>query len=123
MATALASAFTNTPVRHDIAMTGEVTLRGRVLQIGGLKEKILAAKRVGIFTVILPKKNEKDLADIPKHLLKGMTFIFAETMDEVLSSALRREPAGGGAQAKPAVPSRRPTLSRRPVAAATAKRH
>src|SRR2546422_258765 len=75
MATALASAFTNTPVRHDIAMTGEVTLRGRVLQIGGLKEKILAAKRVGIFTVILPKKNEKDLADIPKHLLKGMTFI------------------------------------------------
>src|SRR5712691_8688421 len=123
MATALASAFTNTPVRHDIAMTGEVTLRGRVLQIGGLKEKILAAKRVGIFKVILPKKNEKDLADIPKHLLKGMTFIFAETMDEVLSAALRREPADRGAHAKPAVPSRRATMSRRPVAAATAKRH
>ena len=123
MATALASALTNTPVRHDIAMTGEVTLRGRVLQIGGLKEKILAAKRVGIFKVILPKKNEKDLADIPKHLLKGMTFIFAETMDEVLSAALRREPADRGAQAKPAAPSRRATMSRRPVAAATAKRH
>jgi len=123
MATALASAFTNTPVRHDLAMTGEVTLRGRVLQIGGLKEKILAAKRVGIFKVILPKKNEKDLADIPKHLLKGMTFIFAETMDEVLSAALRREPADRGAHAKPAVPSRRATMSRRPVAAATAKRH
>jgi len=104
-------------------MTGEVTLRGRVLQIGGLKEKILAAKRVGIFKVILPKKNEKDLADIPKHLLKGMTFIFAETMDEVLSAALRREPADRGAHAKPAVPSRRATMSRRPVAAATAKRH
>src|SRR2546426_3594352 len=114
MATALASAFTNTPVRHDRAMPGEVTLGGRVLQIGGLKEKILAAKRVGIFKVILPKKNEKDLADIPKHLLKGMTFIFAETMDEVLSAALRREPADRGAHAKPAVPSRRATMSRRP---------
>jgi ATP-dependent Lon protease len=123
MATALASAFTNTPVRHDIAMTGEVTLRGRVLQIGGLKEKILAAKRVGIFTVILPKKNEKDLADIPKHLLKGMTFIFAETMDEVLGAALRRVPARRGAHAKSAVPARRSTMSRRPVAAAPSKRH
>src|SRR5881296_3460736 len=123
MATALASALTNTPVRHDIAMTGEVTLRGRVLQIGGLKEKILAAKRVGIFTVILPKKNEKDLADIPKHLLKGMTFIFAETMDEVLGSALRRVPARRGAHAKSAVPSRRSTMSRPPVAAAPSKRH
>src|SRR6266511_3022320 len=123
MATALASAFTNTPVRHDLAMTGEVTLRGRVLQIGGLKEKILAAKRVGIFTVILPKKNEKDLADIPKHLLKGMTFIFAETMDEVLGAALRRVPARRGAHPKSAVPSRRSTMSRRPVAAAPSKRH
>ena len=89
MATALASAFTNTRVRHDVAMTGEVTLRGRVLQIGGLKEKILAAKRVGICTVILPERNQKDLADIPKHLLKGMTFVFADTMEEVLRAALR----------------------------------
>jgi ATP-dependent Lon protease len=123
MATALASAFTNTPVRHDVAMTGEVTLRGRVLQIGGLKEKILAAKRVGIFTVILPKRNEKDLADIPKHLLKGMTFNFAETMDEVLSAALRRVPPRRRSNAKSAVPPRRATMSRRPVAAATSKRH
>src|SRR2546422_868358 len=123
VATALASALTNTPVRHDIAMTGEVTLRGRVLQIGGLKEKILAAKRVGIFKVILPKKNEKDLADIPKHLLKGMTFIFAETMDAVLGAALRRVPARPGAHAQAAVPSRRSTMSRRPVAAAPSKRH
>jgi ATP-dependent Lon protease len=97
MATALASAFTNTPVRHDLAMTGEVTLRGRVLQIGGLKEKILAAKRIGIYTVIVPDRNRKDLADIPKHLLKGMNFIFADTMDDVLHAALRRE----GFPAKP----------------------
>jgi ATP-dependent Lon protease len=79
-------------------MTGEVTLRGRVLQIGGLKEKILAAKRVGILTVILPQKNQKDLADIPKHLLKGMTFVFADTMDEVLRGALRRPPGPRGAR-------------------------
>src|SRR3989442_1528174 len=111
---ALASALTNQPVRHDIAMTGEVTLRGRVLQIGGLKEKILAAKRVGIFKVILPKKNEKDLADIPKHLLKGMTFIFAETMDEVLRAALRRVPAPPGAPPQSAVPSRPLARSTRP---------
>ncbi len=118
MATALTSAFTGRPVRHDLAMTGEVTLRGRVLEIGGLKEKILAAKRVGIFRVILPKKNQKDLADIPKHLLKGMTLIFAETMDDVLASALRRAPAPRGAHAKSDAPGRRATMSRRPVAAA-----
>src|SRR3989442_3913072 len=97
MATALASAFTNTPVRHDLAMTGEVTLRGRVLQIGGLKEKILAAKRAGIFKENLPKNNGKELADIPKHLLKGTTLIFAETMDEVRDPAPRRLPARSGA--------------------------
>jgi len=116
MATALASAFTNTPVRHDVAMTGEVTLRGRVLQIGGLKEKILAAKRVGIFTVILPKRNQKDLPDIPKPLLEGMTFVYADTMDEVLAAALRRGPVRRGVPAKPVQPARR-TTTRRPVAA------
>jgi len=121
MATALTSAFTGRPVRHDLAMTGEVTLRGRVLEIGGLKEKILAAKRVGIFKVILPKRNQKDLADIPKHLLKEMTFIFAETMDDVLASALRRMPAPRGAHAKTDAPGRRPSMSRRPVAAASSR--
>src|SRR5437879_6668356 len=75
------------------------------------------------FKVILPKKNEKDLADIPKHLLKGMTCIFAETMDEVLSAALRRVPARRGVHAKSAAPSRRSTMSRRPVAAAPSNRH
>ena len=119
MASALASAFTGRPVRHDLAMTGEVTLRGRVLEIGGLKEKLLAAKRVGIFRVILPKRNQKDLADIPKHLLQGMTFIFAETMDDVLGAALRRTPAPRGAQAKAEASGRRPLMSRRPVAAAS----
>jgi ATP-dependent Lon protease len=90
MATALASVFTNAPVKKDLAMTGEVTLRGRVLPIGGLKEKTLAAKRAGIKTMIIPKQNEKDLDDIPKNLKKDMKFIFVETMDEVISSALRK---------------------------------
>jgi ATP-dependent Lon protease len=89
MATALASAFTDTPVRHDVAMTGEVTLRGRVLPIGGLKEKLLAAKRAGVKTVIIPKRNEKDLEDVPKHVRQGMQIVFAETMDDVLPVALR----------------------------------
>ncbi len=90
MATALASVFTNKPVRKDLAMTGEVTLRGRVLPIGGLKEKTLAARRAGIRTMIVPKQNEKDLDDIPKNVKKNMQFIFVETMDEVISSALRK---------------------------------
>jgi ATP-dependent Lon protease len=90
MATALASVFTDAPVRKDLAMTGEVTLRGRVLPIGGLKEKTLAARRAGIKTMIIPKENEKDLDDIPKYLRKDMRFIFAETMDDVIASALRK---------------------------------
>ena len=91
MATALASVFTNAPVRKDLAMTGEVTLRGRVLPIGGLKEKTLAAKRAGIRTIIIPKQNEKDLDDIPKNVRKEMKFILADTLDEVISSALRKK--------------------------------
>ncbi len=91
MTTALASVFSNVPVRKDVAMTGEVTLRGRVLPIGGLKEKTLAAKRAGIMTMIIPKENEKDLDDIPKNLRKDMKFVLAETMDDVISTALRRK--------------------------------
>jgi ATP-dependent Lon protease len=90
MATALASVFTNAPVKKDLAMTGEVTLRGRVLPIGGLKEKTLAARRAGIRTMIIPKQNEKDLDDIPKNVRKDMKFIFVETMDEVISNALKK---------------------------------
>jgi len=89
MASALASALTGTPLRRDVAMTGEVTLRGRVLPIGGLKEKILAARRAGIQTVILPKRNEKDLEEVPKQVRRGMNFVFAETMDDVLKVALK----------------------------------
>ena len=91
MATALASVFTNASVKKDLAMTGEVTLRGRVLPIGGLKEKTLAARRAGIKTMVIPKENEKDLDDIPKYLRKDMKFIFATTMDDVISTALNKK--------------------------------
>ncbi len=86
--TALTSLLTNKPVRGDLAMTGEITLRGLVLPVGGIKEKVLAAKRAGISTVILPKKNEKDLEEIPPHLKKGLKFHFVERMDEVFDLAL-----------------------------------
>jgi len=88
MATAIASALSKIPVRRDIAMTGEITLRGKVLPIGGLKEKLLAAHRAGIFEAVLPKDNEKDLSEVPENLRNAMKLHFAETMDEVLSIAL-----------------------------------
>jgi len=90
MATSIASALTGRPVNKNIAMTGEVTLRGRVLPIGGLKEKTLAAKRMGIKKIIIPKRNKKDLEDIPKYIKKDMEFAFAETMDDVLKVALKQ---------------------------------
>jgi ATP-dependent Lon protease len=79
-------------VRHDVAMTGEVTLRGRVLAIGGLKEKLLAAMRGGIKTVLIPKQNEKDLADIPNNVKRGLEIIPVDTVDEVLDKALATKP-------------------------------
>ncbi|WP_447984360.1 endopeptidase La [Nitrospira sp. Nam74] len=96
MATAIASILSGIPVRRDVAMTGEITLRGRVLPIGGLKEKILAAKRAKISTVILPQRNEKDIEEIPKHLLRGVTLVFAKTMDDVLKGALRSSRTSSG---------------------------
>jgi ATP-dependent Lon protease len=90
MATALASALSKIPVRRDIAMTGEITLRGKVLAIGGLKEKLLAAHRAGIFEAILPKENEKDLAELPDNLKTEMKLHFVDVMDEVLKIALER---------------------------------
>jgi ATP-dependent Lon protease len=90
MATALASALTKIPVRRDLAMTGEVTLRGKVLPIGGLKEKLLAAHRAGCFEVCLPKDNEKDLAEVPENLRNAMKLHFVEDMDQVLAVALER---------------------------------
>jgi len=91
MATALTSLLTRIPVRKDVAMTGEITLRGKVLPIGGVKEKVLAAHRVGIKTIILPRENEKDLSDIPQEIQKDLQFHLVETMDEVLKVALERE--------------------------------
>ncbi|OGN31619.1 MAG: hypothetical protein A3J01_01110 [Candidatus Yanofskybacteria bacterium RIFCSPLOWO2_02_FULL_45_18] len=89
MTTALVSLFLSKPVRKEVCMTGEVTLRGKVLEIGGLKEKILAAHRAGLKTVIIPLENKKDLEDIPKEVKKDMKFVFVKSMDEVLKVALR----------------------------------
>ncbi|MDR0631005.1 MAG: endopeptidase La [Holosporales bacterium] len=86
--TALTSALTKTVVRHDVAMTGEINLRGQVLEIGGLKEKLLAAHRGGIKTVIIPKENEKDLAEIDEKIKNDLTFVMASSLDEVLHHAL-----------------------------------
>ncbi|MCD5411966.1 MAG: endopeptidase La [Thermodesulfovibrionales bacterium] len=94
MAAAIASAFMGKGVRRDVAMTGEITLRGRVLPIGGIKEKTLAAKRMGIKTVIVPSRNKKDLSDLPKYVKDDMNFVLAETMDDVLKAALCRSKNG-----------------------------
>jgi ATP-dependent Lon protease len=88
IATAIASALTRVPVRSNVAMTGEITLRGRVLPIGGLKEKMIAAHRGGIDTVVIPKENEKDLKEIPPHIVRGLKLVPVEHMDEVLGAAL-----------------------------------
>jgi len=92
MATAMVSSLTGIPVRKDVAMTGEITLRGRVLPIGGLKSKILAAHLSGARVVILPKKNEKDLQDVPEEVRKKMKLVLVENMDQVLAAALRGKP-------------------------------
>jgi ATP-dependent Lon protease len=91
LATSICSALTSIPVRADVAMTGEITVRGRVLGIGGLKEKLLAAHRHGIQEVIIPKDNEKDLPEIPENIRRDMTLHFVTSMDEVLKIALERE--------------------------------
>ncbi len=114
MATALISALTRVPVRRDVSMTGEITLRGRVLPIGGLKEKLLAAHRAGIRTIIIPKKNVKDLAEIPKKVLKEMTVVQVEEMDDVLKTALTRmpTPVTRTAPVRRSRPAAKPTRSR-----------
>jgi ATP-dependent Lon protease len=94
IATALVSTLTRVATRREVAMTGEITLRGKVLPIGGVKEKVLAAHRAGIKTIIVPKDNEKDLADIPKSVLDVMNMYMVQTMDEVLKIALA-EPIPG----------------------------
>ena len=88
MALAIVSALAQRPIRSDVALTGEITLRGRVLPIGGLKEKVLAAHRIGIQTIVLPADNQPDVVDIPVDIRKPLTFKFVNTMDEVIAEAL-----------------------------------
>ncbi|MDH5305513.1 MAG: endopeptidase La, partial [Gammaproteobacteria bacterium] len=92
MCTALVSALTSMPVKSDVAMTGEITLRGEVLPIGGLKEKLLAAHRGGISTVLIPEENEKDLAEIPKNIKDKLTIVPVKWIDQVLQHALAHMP-------------------------------
>jgi ATP-dependent Lon protease len=93
--TALASLATGRPVRRDVAMTGEVTLRGKVLPIGGVKEKVLAAHRAGVKSVILPRRNEGDLDDVPREVLDSLRFVFADSVDDVLKAALETRAVPG----------------------------
>jgi ATP-dependent Lon protease len=105
IATALASALTRIPIKHDLAMTGEITLLGKVLPIGGLKEKLLAAKRAGMNDVILPEENRKDLDEIKGEIPAGITFHLVKEIDEVLDIALARKP---GAKKKEENPRKNP---------------
>ena len=89
MATAILSAVTGKPVRADVAMTGEITLRGRVLPIGGLKEKLLAAKMANIKTVLVPERNRRDIAEISQEILRGLEIVYVDTMEQVLAKAMR----------------------------------
>jgi ATP-dependent Lon protease len=116
--TAIVSALTRIPVRRDVAMTGEVTLRGRVLPIGGLKEKVLAAHRAGMKTVLFPEENRKDLREIPRKVRDSLRLVPCEFVDEVLREALLLEKpdefirTGGGAiTAKPSAPEAPPVAS------------
>ncbi|MCL4561243.1 MAG: endopeptidase La [Chloroflexi bacterium] len=97
MATALVSLLTGRVVRPDVGMTGEITLRGQVLPVGGIKEKVLAAHRAGLKTIIMPRRNEADLEDLPEDVRKSITFIFVDTVDEVFNSALEEKPTNGKA--------------------------
>ena len=91
MCTSVISALTQTPVRNDLAMTGEITLRGKVLPVGGIKEKVLAAHRAGIKKVLLPKENKRDIDDIPENVRAQLKFEFVETITQVLENALVKE--------------------------------
>ena len=106
MATAIISLLTNIPVRADVAMTGELTLRGRVLPVGGVREKALAALRRGIKTMILPEANEHDLDEVPPELARKMTFHFVSSMDQVLELALTEPvcPARASASRRASIP-------------------
>jgi ATP-dependent Lon protease len=123
MATALASLISGRPVRADVGMTGEITLRGKVLPIGGVKEKVLAAHRAGLKTVILPRRNEKDLDEVPEEVRNQITFVFTDTIDEVIAAALEAKGANGRRPDGAEAPSgkRRPAR-KRPAKPSAAKR-
>ena len=106
MFTALVSMLTGVRVRHDVAMTGEITLRGRVLPIGGLKEKVLAAHRAGIKRVLVPERNKADLDEVPQEIKNDLEFLFVSKMDQVLEGALEEKlkPSGEGKEAAPPTP-------------------
>jgi ATP-dependent Lon protease len=129
IATAMISALAKVPVRRDLAMTGEITLRGRVLPIGGLKSKLLAAHLAGVKTVLIPKRNEKDLVDVPEDVRNELRIVPVETMDEVLAEALISEPRSARRikaeraerQKRVAAPRRRRRQDEAPVAATPPK--
>ena len=112
MATALVSALSKVPVKKDVAMTGEITLRGKVLPIGGLKEKMLAAIRLGITTIIIPEQNRKDLEEIPKHILKKVKIVCVKTIDDVLKVALEKYPPTTPGTVKSLPPKAKPPVPR-----------
>jgi ATP-dependent Lon protease len=107
MATALISALSQRPVRHDVAMTGEITLRGRVLPVGGLKEKLMAAHRMRLKTVLIPKRNKKDLADVPRKVQRDLDLVLVERMEEIVNRALLPSPV------RPVLPKAKTRPSRR----------
>jgi ATP-dependent Lon protease len=123
MCTALVSALTKVPVRSEVAMTGEITLRGRVLPIGGLKEKLLAAHRGGIETVIIPDENVKDLADIPKNVTESLSIRPVRWIDEVLDIALERPLTPVGAKVEDATKAAAEPAPKEPAAPPPVRPH
>jgi ATP-dependent Lon protease len=115
MATSIVSILTGIPVRRDVAMTGEITLRGRILPIGGLKEKLLAALRAGITTVFIPKDNEKDLAEIPDNVKKLLKLVPVADVDEVIAQALARRPVAIEWEEPPDPPVPQPVAQQAPA--------
>jgi ATP-dependent Lon protease len=120
MATSILSVLTNRPVKRSLAMTGEITLRGNVLPIGGVKEKILAARRAGVSSVVLPRLNQKDLDEVPAQLTRGLEFHLVDEVDEVLRLALipplqLRPAAGTGAKEPPRAFPAKPRVKPLPV--------
>jgi len=121
MATALISALTKVPVKWDVAMTGEITLRGKVLPVGGIKEKVLAARRMGIHTVLIPARNDKDVKELPANVKRGMEFILVDHMDRVLEGALATQ-ARAKRRLQVAISAKRATASQRQLSLARTAR-